>query len=122
MRSQVTPDTCQAQLLSVNLVSLKEPTFHIARFLPSIRDSKAPFVFVWQVRRNNLLLTFNVKSLYAHNVFLNCCPCKTYLHFNLRRASHCKKHLTCASARAIPPIKFTYILCTMLTIYRIYGR
>ena len=47
---QIGPDNCEAKLVSLNLVSLKEPTFHIARFLPSIRDSKAPFIFVWQVQ------------------------------------------------------------------------
>ena len=46
---QFGPETCEAKLVSLNLVSLKEPTFHISRFLPSIRDSKAPFIFVWQV-------------------------------------------------------------------------
>ena len=37
------------RLVSLNLVTVAEPTFHIARFLPSIRDSRAPLLFVWHV-------------------------------------------------------------------------
>ena len=36
-------------LASANLLEV-QPTFHIARFLPSIKDSQAPFTFVLQVR------------------------------------------------------------------------
>ena len=35
-------------LSSANLVEVA-PTFHIARYLPSIKDSKAPFTFALQV-------------------------------------------------------------------------
>lgn len=35
-------------LSSVNVMEVA-PTFHIARFLPSILDSKAPFTFALQV-------------------------------------------------------------------------
>jgi len=47
---QVLPERPECRLASVNLVSVAEPTFHIARFLPSIRDSPAPLTFVWHVR------------------------------------------------------------------------
>ena len=63
---QIGPENCVAKLVSLNLVSLKEPTFHIARFLPSIRDSKAPFIFVWQVRScsPSLAPTLGITSVY----------------------------------------------------------
>lgn len=48
---QFVPETCQTQLVSLNLLSVREPTYHIARFLPSIKDSKAPFIFAWQVSK-----------------------------------------------------------------------
>lgn len=47
---QVLPDAPVCSLVSLNLLSMAEPTFHIARFLPSIRDSKAPLHFIWHVR------------------------------------------------------------------------
>ncbi|KAK9818359.1 hypothetical protein WJX72_011272 [[Myrmecia] bisecta] len=37
------------RLSSVNLMAVDEPTFHIARFLPSIHNQRAPFTFVWQI-------------------------------------------------------------------------
>lgn len=46
---QVLPDAPVCSLVSLNLVSLAEPTFHIARFLPSVRESKAPLLFIWHV-------------------------------------------------------------------------
>lgn len=46
---QYEPDAPAMTLGSVNLINQKRHTFHIARFLPSIRDSPAPFTFVWQV-------------------------------------------------------------------------
>lgn len=46
---QVLPDAPVCSLISLNLVSLAEPTFHIARFLPSVRNSKAPLLFIWHV-------------------------------------------------------------------------
>ncbi len=49
-RAQVLPERPECRLASVNLVSVAEPTMHIARFLPSIRDSPAPLTFVWHVR------------------------------------------------------------------------
>jgi len=36
-------------LSSVNLLETSSATEHIARFLPSVTDSKAPFTFVVQV-------------------------------------------------------------------------
>ena len=50
--AQVLPERPECRLASVNLVAVAEPTFHIARFLPSIRDSSAPLTFVWHVRRS----------------------------------------------------------------------
>ena len=38
-------------LSSANLVEVT-PTFHIARYLPSIKDSKAPFTFALQVHQD----------------------------------------------------------------------
>ncbi|KAK9806515.1 hypothetical protein WJX73_005835 [Symbiochloris irregularis] len=43
------PEAPAMTLGSVNLINQKRHTFHIARFLPSIRDSPAPFTFVWQI-------------------------------------------------------------------------
>jgi hypothetical protein len=34
-------------------LSVAEPTFHIARFLPSVRVSTAPLIFIWHVRPQN---------------------------------------------------------------------
>ncbi|BDA46094.1 probable translocator protein at N-terminal half [Coccomyxa sp. Obi] len=48
-KKKVLPDAPVCSLVSLNLVSLAEPTFHIARFLPSVRDSKAPLLFIWHV-------------------------------------------------------------------------
>jgi hypothetical protein len=50
VRAQILPDAPVCELVSLNLVTVAEPTFHIARFLPSVRDSKAPLLFVWHVR------------------------------------------------------------------------
>ena len=47
---QILPDAPVCALVSLNLVTVAEPTFHIARFLPSIRDHPAPLLFVWHVR------------------------------------------------------------------------
>ena len=46
---QYTPSESVMQLSSVNLITQSKPCFHIARFLPSIRDCQAPFTFAWQV-------------------------------------------------------------------------
>ncbi len=62
---QFGPETCVAKLVSLNLVSLKEPTTHISRFIPSIRDSKAPFIFVWQVRGYRSLAEFPTSQVVA---------------------------------------------------------
>ncbi|KAK9906580.1 hypothetical protein WJX75_004515 [Coccomyxa subellipsoidea] len=48
-KKKVLPDAPVCSLVSLNLLSLAEPTFHIARFLPSVRDSKAPLLFIWHV-------------------------------------------------------------------------
>lgn len=50
LHQQVLPERPECRLASVNLVVVAEPTFHISRFLPSIRDSPAPLTFVWHVR------------------------------------------------------------------------
>ncbi|KAK9821914.1 hypothetical protein WJX81_003424 [Elliptochloris bilobata] len=60
-KRKVLPEKPECRLESVNLVVVAEPTFHIARFLPSIRDSPAPLTFVWHVLvpgRQNLSLVF----------------------------------------------------------------
>lgn len=54
--AQVLPDATVCSLVSLNLLSLAEPTFHIARFLPSVRDSKAPLLFIWHVRPSHQFL------------------------------------------------------------------
>jgi len=48
-RNKIEPLDTKCRLSAMELVSVSAPTPHIARFLPSIRDSKAPFTFVWQV-------------------------------------------------------------------------
>ena len=42
------PPICK--LSSVNLARVADPTFHIARFYPTITRCDAPFTLVWQVR------------------------------------------------------------------------
>ena len=44
------------KLSSVNLSKVAEPTFHIARFYPTITRCNAPFTLVWQVRAHDLEL------------------------------------------------------------------
>ena len=46
---QYAPTKSAMQFSSVNLITQSKPCFHIARFLPSIRDCQAPFTFAWQV-------------------------------------------------------------------------
>jgi len=60
------------------------PTFHIARFLPSITESKAPFTFALQVSTPSLsaLLFMNVTS-----------PFMPALHF-LLPPSACDLHMS----------------------------
>ena len=48
--AQILPGAPVCALVSLNLVTVAEPTFHIARFLPSIRDHKAPLLFVTGLR------------------------------------------------------------------------
>jgi hypothetical protein len=53
-------------LTSANLLEV-QPTFHIARFLPSIKDSKAPFTFVLQIMvpgKPGISLTFGWSADY----------------------------------------------------------
>ena len=47
---QYAPNSSAMQFSSVNLITQSKPCFHIARFLPSIKDCQAPFTFAWQVR------------------------------------------------------------------------
>lgn len=46
---QYAPGSSVLQFSSVNLITQSKPCFHIARFLPSIKDCQAPFTFAWQV-------------------------------------------------------------------------
>ena len=46
---KIAPPTTRARLVAVELVRVATPVPHIARFLPSISASPAPFTFVWQV-------------------------------------------------------------------------
>ena len=48
-RAKVEPEDTRCRLSAMELVSVPRPTPHIARFIPSIRDSTAAFTFVWQV-------------------------------------------------------------------------
>ena len=37
-------------LVSLNLLQLENPTYHIAPYLPSVKASNAPLLFIWHVR------------------------------------------------------------------------
>ena len=50
LRAQVLPERPVCPLHSMNLLSMARPTFHIARFLPSIHAADAPLLFIWHVR------------------------------------------------------------------------
>lgn len=47
---QVLPDAPVCKLVSLNLLQLEKPTFHIAPYLPSVKASHAPLLFIWHVR------------------------------------------------------------------------
>jgi Protein ENHANCED DISEASE RESISTANCE 2, C-terminal len=47
-KKKVEAQGLEAELLAVDLVDVA-PTFHIARHLPSVLHSRAPFMFVMQV-------------------------------------------------------------------------
>ena len=49
-RMQVLPDAPVCRLVSLNLLQLEKPTFHIAPYLPSVKASKSPLLFIWHVR------------------------------------------------------------------------
>ena len=49
LRVQYTPTASALQFSSVNLVTQAKPCFHVARYLPTIRDCQAPFTLAWQV-------------------------------------------------------------------------
>lgn len=48
---QVLPDAPVCRLVSLNLLQLEKPIFHIAPYLPSVKASTAPLLFIWHVRR-----------------------------------------------------------------------
>ncbi len=47
---QVLPDAPVCRLVSLNLLQLEKPVYHIAPFLPSVKASTAPLLFIWHVR------------------------------------------------------------------------
>lgn len=48
--SQVLPEAPVCSLVSLNLLQLENPTYHIAPYLPSVKASNAPLLFIWHVR------------------------------------------------------------------------
>ena len=46
---QVIPEAPVCTLVSLNLLQVEKPTYHIAPYLPSVKASTAPLLFIWHV-------------------------------------------------------------------------
>lgn len=63
---QWVPPAPELTLFAMDLLSVAEPTYHIARYLPSLKNSNFPFHFLWQVICHfPLLLPLSVHFLLA---------------------------------------------------------
>ena len=49
-KKKVPAEGCEAELMNVDLVEVDEKVWHIARSLPAVTRSTAPFMFVMQAR------------------------------------------------------------------------
>ena len=45
-------------LVSLNLLQVEKPTYHIAPYLPSVKASTAPLLFIWHVSSSSFGMSF----------------------------------------------------------------
>ena len=97
------------ELAAVELLNPDKSVFHIARFLPSVQESDAPFLFVWQV----LLLANLPIGPRSISICLKCTTC--HLSLTPRMCStlyrsellnhvegNCTKHCSCIITAPAP--------------------
>ena len=55
---QVLPEAPVCTLVSLNLLQVEKPTYHIAPYLPSVKASTAPLLFIWHVSCSSMGMYF----------------------------------------------------------------